>query len=288
VHNRAPAFWILVSCLLFATLSALVKVAAAGVSLPEIVFFRTLPAAVGLIALARMRGQRIATANGKLHAMRSAVGVMTMFVGFYAVSKLPLATATTIEYTTPLFMLAYLVVLARSRLTPQIALAMLGGFAGVLVLLRPTLDTGQSLAFAAALCSAALAGVVYVLIRRLSEAGEPAWRIVLWNSVSGTVVAAALIPFGPPSHYSAQSIAALAAVGIVGLGAQLSMTRAFSTGPATLLASLQYSTVAFAALYGVVLWGDVLSATSVFGLALIVLSGIVALRRADKPMPVES
>ena len=66
------------------------------------------------------------------------------------------------------------------------------------------------------------------------------------------------------------------------------MTRAFATGPATLLASLQYSTVAFAALYGVVIWGDVLSTTSVFGLSLIVLSGIVALRRADKPMQVES
>jgi S-adenosylmethionine uptake transporter len=288
VHNRAPAFWILASCLLFATLSALVKVAAAGVSLPEIVLFRTLPAALGLFALARIRGQAITTANGKLHAMRSAVGVMTMFIGYYAVWKLPLATATTIEYTTPLFMLAYLVVLARRRLTLQIALAMVGGFAGVLVLLRPTLDTGQSLAFVAALGSAALAGVVYVLIRRLGEAGEPPWKIVLWNSVAGSVVAAALIPFSPPSHYSAQSMAALAAVGIVGLGAQLTMTRAFSTGPATLLASLQYSTVAFAALYGVILWGDALSVTSVFGLALIVLSGIVALRRADKPMPVES
>ena len=269
-------------------MSALVKVAAAGVSLPEIVFFRTLPAAVGLFVVARMRGQSIATPNAKLHALRCVVGVATMFVGFYAVSKLPLATATTLEYTTPLFMLAYMIVLARSRLTLQMASAMIGGFAGVVVLLRPTLDTGQTLAFFAGLCSAALAGVVYVLIRRLSEAGEPAWRIVLWNSLAGMVVAAAMIPFTPPSDYNPQTIAALAAVGIVGLGAQLAMTRAFSTGPATLLASLQYSTVAFAAVYGVILWGDVLSATSVFGLSLIVLSGIVALRRTDKPMQVES
>jgi S-adenosylmethionine uptake transporter len=288
LHNRAPAFWILVASLLFATMSALVKVAAAGVSLPEIVFFRTLPAAVGLFALARMRGHRISTPNWKLHAMRCVVGVATMFVGFYAVSKLPLATATTLEYTTPLFMLAYMIVLVPQRLTMQMAFAMIGGFAGVVVLLRPTLDTGQTLAFFAGLCSAALAGVVYVLIRRLSEAGEPAWRIVLWNSLAGMIVGAAMIPFTPPSDYNSQRIVALAAVGIVGLGAQLAMTRAFSTGPATLLASLQYSTVAFAAIYGVILWGDVLSVTSVFGLSLIVLSGIVALRRTDKPMQVES
>jgi S-adenosylmethionine uptake transporter len=282
LHNRAPAFWILVASLLFATMSALVKVAATGVSLPEIVFFRTLPAAVGLFALARVRGQSIATSHWKLHATRCVVGVATMFVGFYAVSRLPLATATTLEYTTPLFMLA------RSRLTLQMAAAMVGGFAGVVVLLRPTLDTGQTLAFFAGLCSAVMAGVVYVLIRRLSDAGEPAWRIVLWNSLAGMIVGAAMIPFTPPSDYNPQTIAALAAVGLVGLGAQLAMTRAFGTGPATLLASLQYSTVAFAAIYGVMLWGDVLSATSALGLSLIVLSGIVALRRTDKPMQVES
>jgi S-adenosylmethionine uptake transporter len=288
LHNRAPALWILAASLLFATMSALVKVAAAGVSLPEIVFFRSLPAAVGLFALARFRGESLATRNWKLHAQRCVVGVCTMFVGFYAVSRLPLATATTLEYTTPLFMLAYIVVLARNHLTPQVAFAMIGGFAGVLVLLRPTLQTGQTLAFFAGLCSGALAGVVYVLIRRLGEAGEPASRIVAWNSLFGCLVAAAMIPFGAPSNYNAQTVMALAAVGVVGLFAQLAMTRAFSSGPATLLASLQYSTVAFAAIYGVVLWGDTLSATSVFGLSLIVLSGIVALRRAGKPIQVES
>jgi S-adenosylmethionine uptake transporter len=288
LHNHAPALWILAASLLFATMSALVKVAAAGVSLPEIVFFRSLPAAILLFVLARLRGERVATRHGRLHALRCLVGVSTMFVGFYAVSKLPLATATTLEYTTPLFILAYMIVRARRHITPQIAFAMIGGFAGVVVLLRPTLETGQTLAFVAGLASAALAGIVYALIRRLSDAGEPAWRIVFWNSLSGTMVGAALIPFSPRSDYNAQSIAALGAVGLVGLLAQLAMTRAFSTGPAPLLASLQYSTVAFAALYGVFIWGDTLSFTSVLGLSLIVLSGIVALRRAEKPIQVES
>jgi drug/metabolite transporter (DMT)-like permease len=74
----------------------------------------------------------------------------------------------------------------------------------------------------------------------------------LLELADGHVIAATLIPFSPRSDYSAQAIVALGAVGIVGLLAQLAMTRAFSTGPATLLASLQYSTVAFAALYGVI------------------------------------
>ena len=287
IHSHAPALWILASSLLFATMSGLVKVAASGVSLPEIVFFRTLPATVLLFMLARVRKEAVGSPHWKLHALRSAVGVCTMFVGFYAISKLPLATATTLEYTTPLFILAYMVVRARRHITPQIAFAMLGGFAGVIVLLRPTLQTGQALAFAAGLASAALAGVVYALIRRLGDTGEPAWRIVFWNSLTGTVVATVLIPFSARSDYSPQALIALGAIGLVGLLAQLTMTRAFSAGPATLLASLQYSTVAFAALYGVFIWGDTLSGTSLIGLSLIVLSGIVALRRAEKPMQVD-
>lgn len=286
-ENRAPVFWILLASLLFATMSALVKVAAANVSLPEVVFFRTLPAAIGLFALARARGHAVTTPHWKLYAMRIAVGVTSMFVGFYGVSQLPLATATTLEYTTPLFMLAYMLLLARSHLTTQMALAIIGGFAGVVVLLQPTLQSGRTLAFFASLASGGLAALAYILIRRLAEAGEPAWRIVLWYSIAGTVVAAAMIPFARTSHYTIEAMLALAAVGVVGLFAQLTMTRAFSSGPTTLLASLQYSTVAFAAIYGVAVWGDSLSATSVFGLSLIVLSGIVALR-ADKPIQVES
>jgi S-adenosylmethionine uptake transporter len=285
--SRAPVLWILLASLLFATMSALVKVAAAGVSLPEIVLFRTLPAAIGLIAVARMRGQAIASPHWKLHAMRCVVGVCGTFVSFYAVSNLPLATATTLEYTTPLFMLAYIVLFARHHFTPQIAFAMIGGFAGVVVLLRPTMQTGQTLAFFAALASGALAALAYTLIRRLTEAGEPASRIVLWYSVAGAVVAAAIVPFSPQSDYNARTVIALGALSIVGLLAQISLTRAFGTGPTTLLASLQYATVAFAAMYGVLLWGDTLSVTSVFGLSLIVLSGIVALR-AEKPIAVET
>lgn len=273
---------------MFATMSALVKVAAAGVSLPEIVFFRTLPAAVGLFVLARIRGQSIRSDNSRLLALRCCVGIAGTFVSFYAVSHLPLATATTLEYTTPLFMLAYIVTVMRGRVTPQMAFAMVGGFIGVVVLLRPTVQSGQTLAFAAGLSSGILAGLAYSLLRKLGDAGESTSRIVLWYSISANVVAAALIPFSPPSQYDGETVVALAGLGVVGLLAQIGLTRAFGSGPTTLLASLQYSTVAFAAIYGVLLWGDTLSFTSLFGLSLIVLSGIVALRGVARPIAVES
>jgi S-adenosylmethionine uptake transporter len=103
-----------------------------------------------------------------------------------------------------------------------------------------------------------------------------------------TVVAAAIVPFGASSDYNAWTTIALLAIGILGLFAQLAMTRAFSSGQTTLLASLQYSTVAFAAIYGIVLWGDTLSMASVVGLSLIVFSGILALRRVREPIQLDA
>ena len=203
-------------------------------------------------------------------------------------SNLPLATATTLEYTTPLLMLAYIVVVVRSRVTPSIAFAMIGGFVGVVVLLRPTVESGQTLAFAAGLCSGILAGLAYTLIRKLGDANEPTSRIILVVLDLGERRRGGIDSVSAPSRYDAPTVVALVALGIVGLGAQIGLTRAFRSGPTTLLASLQYSTVAFAAIYGVVLWGDTLSVASVFGLALIVLSGIVALRgAAAKPIQVD-
>jgi S-adenosylmethionine uptake transporter len=96
-----------------------------------------------------------------------------------------------------------------------------------------------------------------------------------------------MIPFATPSEYNAKTIVALGALGIIGLFAQFAMTRAFSSGPTTLVASLQYSTVAFAAVYGVAVWGDSLSPSSVFGLSLVVASAILALRGAGKAVQVE-
>ena len=139
-----------------------------------------------------------------------------MFVGFYAVSNLPLATATTLEYTTPLFMLAYIVVLARiayaaDRVRDDRRIRGCGRAVATDAGYRP--DAG----ILRWTCSGALAGVVYVLIRRLTEAGEPASRIVLWYSLSGAIVAGAMVPFGPPSDYNAQTVVALGALSIVGL-----------------------------------------------------------------------
>jgi len=274
--SSAQVFWILLASFLFATMSALIKVAAADFSIPEIVLFRTLPGALVLLAYARVRRLTILPQNWRLHAIRSAVGVGSMGLSFYAIARLPLATAATLDYTSPIFMVLYIVVATRHRLRPAELGALFGGFAGVLLLLRPALQGDQTMPFIAGLASGALGAAAYWQIGRLGRAGEPEWRIVLLYSMATTTIAALVIPLSPPSTPTLRGGLALLGVGACGLVAQLAMTRAFSRGSPTLVSSLQYSGVAFAAFYGFAFWGDRLSVLGLLGLALIVLSGIIA------------
>jgi S-adenosylmethionine uptake transporter len=266
-------FWTLLSSLMFATMSLLVKVAAGEFAIPTILFSRALPGALLMIAYALFRGLPIKTPHWKMHAVRNVVGISSLLLGFYAVSRLPLATASCLDYTAPIFMTLYAVALRRHRPTRVEFLALIGGFAGVVLLLRPTAQQDDLVPFAAGLAGGALAAIVYLQIRRLGRAGEPLWRIVFIYSATGVVVSALAMPFTPSHPHSGEGVLALLGVGVTGLVAQMAMTKAYSQGTPTLVATLQYSTVVFSAVYGYVLWDDRLSLASTAGLALIVVSG---------------
>ncbi len=202
-----------------------------------------------------------------------------MFLGFYAVTQLPLATATTLEYTAPLFIVLGMLLVARRQVTVVEVCAMAIGFAGVLLLLRPTLRGGQAVPFAAGLMSGICAAVAYGTLRKLGGAGEPGWRIVLFYSLSAASCALPVVAFAGLSSYTPKSAMTLAGIGAIGLLSQLTMTQAFRVGSTARLATLQYTTVLFSAAYGIIFWEDQLSLAMAAGLTLIVVSGIVVMDR---------
>ena len=284
--SPAPqVFWILVSCLLFATTSMFIKLASTQFSLAEMLFFRTFPAVLVLVAFARLRGLALRTTHWRLHVVRGAAGMASVALAFYAVSRLSLSTATSLEYTAPIFMVLYVLVVRHRRPHPAELLSICGGFAGVLLLLRPTLGADQLVPFLLGLGSGALAAVAYVQIRRLGVAGEAPWRIVLIYTLLTMLVSLVGMAFTPRATYTAGGLAILLGISASGLLAQLAMTRAFSQGSPTLLATLQYSTLIFAALYGYWVWGDGLTWMSAAGLVLIVVSGRAAALAARRDGP---
>ena len=127
------------------------------------------------------------------------------------------------------------------------------------------------------LCGGAFGAMAYLTVRNLGQLGEPEWRTVMLFSVSvilSGVVGVAVLGFSP--HYTLTSVLALAGVGLFGMIAQLCMTRAFGQGHATLTATLQYTTIIFATIWGELFWGERINIMGFLGMFLVIVAGLSA------------
>jgi S-adenosylmethionine uptake transporter len=285
------SLWMLVSALLFALMAACVKIAAAHYGTAEIVLFRSLVGVVVLFAYARVSGQSLSTGVAGMHIRRSVMGVASLALWFYSLGKLPLGTAMTLNFSSPLFSTALVIgaALLAGRRVPWILAGCVGaGFAGVVLILQPSFGAGHELPALLGLLSGCLSAIAYWHVRELGRIGEPEWRTVFYFSLCGTVlgcVAAASTGFTP--NHTGASLAMLFAVGIFATLAQLAMTRAYGKGRTVLTANLQFSAIVFAALLGMAAFGDRVAASAWLGIGVIIASCIVATalvtRRAPSP-----
>jgi S-adenosylmethionine uptake transporter len=192
---------------------------------------------------------------------------------------LSLATATTLNYTSPLFLVLLTVAVLRERPRPLLVGTVALGFAGVVLLLHPTFQSDQAVAGALGLASGLCAAAAYLTTRELGRAGEPSWRIVLYFALVSTVGAGLAVLAGGGFHrISGAGLLVLVGLGATGTLGQLAMTRAYREGDTLTVGSLGYSTVLFTALLSMALWGEVVPASSWLAMGLIGASGILATR----------
>jgi drug/metabolite transporter (DMT)-like permease len=205
---------------------------------------------------------------------------------FYAIAHLPLATAMTLNYMSSVWVAAFLVGGTLIHWQPQegkspwsqgpLALTVIAGFAGVVMLLRPTMEQNQIFAGLIGLLSGFAAAFAYMQVMALGRVGEPETRTVFYFAI-GTLVAGAIgMGFAGVSEWDWQFAVWLIPVGVFASLGQLCMTRAYSQGATLVVANLQYSGIVFAALYSLFLFGDDIPMLGWAGMALIVASGIVA------------
>lgn len=274
------AAWMMVlASALFATMGVMVKLASALYGTGEIVFYRGLIGCVMMALWSRRHGSGLRTAVPAMHLWRSGSGVAALMLWFYAIGQMPLATAVTLNYMSSvwmaLFMLAGALLWRHSRVDGRLVLAVLAGFAGVVLVLQPTLAPDQWPGAVAGLVSGMLSAVAYLQVTALGRAGEPEPRIVFYFSLGGVVFGLtwALGSGGLRSH-SLEGAALLLATGVLATCAQLLMTRAYAIGRALTNASLQYLGIVFAFGYGVWLFDDPVQPLALLGMALIVAAGL--------------
>ncbi|MCY7316739.1 MAG: DMT family transporter [Rubrivivax sp.] len=281
----APALMIAAS-LLFALMGACVKLASAHYNAGEIVLYRSLVGLALMAALMRWRGIGFATRFPAMHLWRSVTGATALCLWFYAIAHLPLATAMTLNYMSSvwiaLFLVGGAVLLAPERgggqaIDVRLVAAVLIGFVGVGLVLRPTLDQEQLWHGVIGLGSGLIAAMAYLQVTALGRVGEPGERVVLFFSATGVVfgLAVALLLGGLQGH-SLHGATLLVAIGVLATAAQWMMTRAYGTGATLGIAALQYLGIVFASLLGLLLFDERLTVLSGAGMVLIMAAGVAA------------
>lgn len=286
------ALWMLLAAFFFATMALGIKVASGSFSTIELVFYRGLVSVIFLGLVLRTRGTPLRTSVPMMHTWRSIIGVLSQGAWFYAIAHLPLATAMTLNYMSGVWMAAFIVggamLYGQVQRQGSLMLTVLAGFAGVVMMLRPTLEQNQLFAGLIGLLSGLGGALAYLQVTALGKAGEPEGRTVFYFSVGTTVAGLLGIMFTGLTPWSAvrwQAASWLVPIGVLASLGQWCLTRAYSRGATLLVANLQYSGIVFAALYSLLLFGDRIAPLGWAGMGVIVASGLAATVLRSRALP---
>ena len=299
--NHHPARGVLYLCLgvlVFSVQDAIIKRVSGGYALTEVVFIRSCVAAPILLALVqRESGWRaIFSSSLGLLTLRATIMFGAYTAYYMAFPALPLADAVALYFTVPLFVTALAGPFLGERTNWRVWLAVLLGFAGVMVMLQP----GSGLFEPAALLSllaAALYGMAMLMARKFGDTLSASVMAFFQNGVFmvGAGLAALALhglgvvraehpslsflvrPWVMPSLTDGLLIAACGVVAAVGI---MLLTNAYRVARASTVTPFEYTGILWAPMWGFLFFSEVPRATTLAGAAVIVVAGLLALRLA--------
>lgn len=283
------SMWMLFAAFVFSVMGLCIKLASSMYSTSEIVMYRGGIGVVFMSALIIFSHETFRTQLPWHHLWRGILGVTAMWLWFYSIGKLPLATAMTLNYMSPIWIAAILFIAKirhrKSSFEWGLVIAVTMSFIGVTLLLRPTIHADQWIAGVVALISGMLAALAYLQVRHLGQLGETESRVVFYLSVISAITGlvgtitdgGGLSDLAHTWHaHSGKGIILLLTIGISATVAQIAMTRAYRLGKTLVTANLQYTGIIFSSGWGIILWNDALSWSSWLGITIILFSGIAA------------
>lgn len=271
--------YMILSALGFALMSASVKyVSVHGIPLFEIVAARALVSLI--ISYLDVKRKRISVwgNNKRWLFARGAVGTMALMCVYYAVTALPLAEATILQYVHPVFTALLAVLFLKERVQPATLACIVLCLLGVFTMVYPSFDTSgvgelPMLSVGIALLGAFGSSIAYVIVRKLSRT-EDSSVIIFYFPLVALPVSAMLIgdDFVVPD---VALILALILVGIFTQIGQFGLTKAMQTQTAGNASAYSYVQIVFSALLGVVLFNEVPSIWTLLGGSLIVIGALI-------------
>jgi drug/metabolite transporter (DMT)-like permease len=262
---------------------ALVKLAGNhGVHVVESLFWRQLAGLPAVILWLWWAGKLhdIKTKQPVAHALRAILGLTSMTLNFSAMLMLPMAEATTISFATPIFATLLAAILLGEATGRYRWGAVLLGFAGVLLAMRPGENTVHGAGPWVALAGALLTACVLIQIRNMTKQ-ESSGAIVFWFSLTSLFPLGIAMLFVARNHdlQSWMIIAGLAAAGAV---AQLLLTSAMRHASVAVISTMDYTGLIWSILFGFLIFGDLPGPGTWLGAPIIIVAGLVIIWREQR------
>lgn len=274
----AGAFWMLISCALLAGVAALGRyLTTAGVHPFQIVFLRVFFALVTMLPLLAFRGTELfRTTQPRMYIVRVMSGMLALTTWFSALALLPVGEVTAISFLTPIFATIGAVIFLSEIVRLRRWIAIMVGFLGVLVILRPgfqSLGVGVLLA----IVSAFAMGTTSIILKRMT-ALDDADKIVFISTLlltPVTIIPALFVWEWPHSDLWV----ILFAIGLVATLGHVTLVRAFAATEASVVISFDFARLPFAVLYGYLALGELIDVWTWVGAGIIFASTIYIARR---------
>lgn len=272
-----------VACL--AAMLALVRLASErGVHLLEIVFWRQAGPMVliALVLAVRRDFSPLRTERMPAHVRRTAIGLVGMFLNLGSVLLLPLAEATILGFTSPLFAVILAALLLRERVGKLRWSAVTIGFLGVIVI--SGFDNGGGvvtpLGLAVGVGGAFMVALIAIQLRDLGRTEKPL-TVVFWFSTLSTVLVAPSLLLSAGPHDELTWLI-LGGIGVLGLAGQLALTAALRLGAVSSVIVMDYSSLFWATLWGWLLWQQLPPPATWLGAPLIIAAGLFVVWREHR------
>jgi drug/metabolite transporter (DMT)-like permease len=254
---------------------------AGSVPVGEVVFFRAVFALVPLVFFSLGTiglSQMVRTDRPWLHLIRSAVGSSGMFLNFAALKLLPLADITAFGFVQPIFAVVLAALVLKEVIGPYRGTAVVIGFAGVLLMIQPHggllaiaahgLSAGAGLALTGALASA----FVVIYIRQMSTTEKGETIVFYFMAFCAVVGALTMIWWRVP--LSVPNASWLIMAGLFGGIGQIAMTFSYRYAEPSLLAPFDYTSMIWAASFGLLIFGEVPARAVLIGAAIVTAAGV--------------
>jgi len=284
---RQAGLWVLAGALFFSVMNAIAKGVALleGDAIPplELTFARYVMAVLVLLPFVLAKPARLKTQHTGRYIIRTLAGFGGIALMFVAIQHIPLAAATAIGFTSPIFSMFFAALLLREKIGSWRWLAAVIGLSGAFIIASPGGDS-VSVGSLIAILAAVFMGAEIVGVKWLSQTRDRSLTILFYSNLAGAVISfAAAIPFWvwptAPQFYL------LVAIGTVAVIGQICILKSARLADAHFLAPFFYVSLIYSATIGFFIFNEAVTATILSGCAAILISAVIMMRSQQKISP---